>query len=128
MLIARSSLARGMADLQVMARPVPNVAPQFGAPPPDSVSVLPGLIDPHSRGSVKLTAADPFVPAAIDPGYLSDPADAAILAEGFAVARSIMAQPALRDWVGEELAPGADIFGRALIPIRSEERSVGRGG
>src|SRR3546814_13833731 len=28
-----------------------------------------------------------------------------------------MAQPALRDWVGDELAPGADIFGDALIPI-----------
>src|SRR3546814_8060339 len=28
-----------------------------------------------------------------------------------------MAQPALRDWVGGELAPGADIFGDALIPI-----------
>jgi len=117
MVIARSSLARGRADLQLMVLSVPNVAPQFGAPPPDSFSVLPGLIDPRSRGSVKLTAADPFAPAAIDPGYLSDPADAAILAEGFAMARRIMAQPALRDWVGDELAPGPHIFGDALIPI-----------
>src|SRR3546814_19612821 len=90
-----------MADLQLMVLSVPNVAPQFGAPPPDSFSVLPGLIDPRSRGSVKLTAADPFVPAAIDPGYLSDPAAAAILAEGFAVARRPQAQPALRDRVGD---------------------------
>lgn len=117
MVIARSSLARGMADLQLMVLSVPNVAPQFGAPPPGSFSVLPGLTDPRSRGSVTLTTADPFAPAAIDPGYLADPVDAAILAEGFALARRIMAQSVLRDWVGDELAPGAGILGDALIPI-----------
>src|SRR3546814_18058149 len=100
-----------MADLQLMVLSVPNVAPQFGAPPPDSFSVLPGLIDPPSRGSVKLTAADPFVPAAIDPGYLSEPADAALLAEGFDVALRIMAQPALPDWVRiTEARPGVEVF------------------
>lgn len=123
MVIARSSMARGIADLQLMFLSVPNVAPRFGAPPPDSFSVLPGLIDPRSRGSVTLTAADPFAPAAIDPGYLSDPVDAAILVEGFAMARRIMGQPALRDWVGDELVPGADIVGDALIPIIRQSAS-----
>src|SRR3546814_7960907 len=72
MVIARSSLARGMDDLHLMVLSVPNVAPPFGAPPPDRFSVLPGLIDPRSRGSVQLSAPDPFVPPATPPAYQSN--------------------------------------------------------
>lgn len=117
MVIARSSLARGIADLQLMVLSVPNVAPQFGPPPENSFSVLPGLIDPRSRGSITLVTADPLAAAAIDPGYLSDPVDVAILVEGFDMARRIMAQPALRDWADEELVPGPRIAGEDLASI-----------
>jgi choline dehydrogenase-like flavoprotein len=117
LVIARSSLARGLADLQLMILSVPNVAAQFGAPPANSFSVLPGLIDPRSRGSIALTSADPLAPAAIDPGYLTDPDDVAILVEGFDMARRIMAQPALQDWVGDELVPGAGVTGADLAAI-----------
>jgi choline dehydrogenase len=30
---------------------------------------------PKSRGTVRLTAADPLAPIAVDPNYLGDPAD-----------------------------------------------------
>lgn len=117
MVMARSSHARQRADLQLMFLSVPNVAPMFGAPPPESFTVLPALVDPHSRGSVTLVSADPLAAAAIDPNYLGDPLDAQILAEGFEMVRAIVSRPELSAWVGEELAPGSALHGEELVQV-----------
>ncbi len=44
-------------------------------------TVLPGLVQPHSRGSVRLDPRDPFAAPLIDPALLSDPRDGQILAD-----------------------------------------------
>ena len=48
-------------------------------------------IDPASRGQVTLVSADPMRPARIDPGYLTAPADTAVLRRGVDLARAIAA-------------------------------------
>jgi choline dehydrogenase len=107
MVVTRSRQARARADLQLMALSVPFLSPDLGAPPPDSFSIVPALLDPRSRGAITLAGPDPAVPSRIDPGYLSDPQDVEALADGFDIARRIMRQQPLRPWVEGELIPGA---------------------
>ncbi len=107
MVIARSRHAGAAADLQLMALAVPFLAPELGPPPPDSFSIVPALMDPHSRGSVRLASSDPAVPALIDPGYLTDSRDVEALVDGFEIARRIAKAAPLAAWIEDELIPGA---------------------
>lgn len=72
---------------------------------------------PRSRGSVRITSADPRAPAAIDPAYLAHPEDRAVLARGVTVARRLASSGELGEWVKGELSPG---------PIARRQRSIER--
>src|SRR5271170_6861410 len=93
-------------DLLVMCLSLPFVLPSVGPLAPPAYVLVPCLMRPNSRGSVKLASNDPFAPALIDPNYLSDPADLDVLAEGVALAREIGAAAALADWRAQETYPG----------------------
>lgn len=54
-------------------------------------TIGPGVTRPRSRGRLTLAGADPSAPPLIDPAYLSDPADLAVLVEGVRIARDIAA-------------------------------------
>jgi choline dehydrogenase-like flavoprotein len=60
------------------------------------------LLRPNSRGSVRLDSKDPFAAPLIDPNFLSDRDDMDRLIRGFKLMRSILSQPALADFRGEE--------------------------
>ncbi len=64
---------------------------------------------PKSRGTVKLTSADPTAAPRIDTAYLTDPddQDARILLNGMELARAFAAQPPLARLIGRELPPTA---------------------
>ncbi|HTV99703.1 MAG TPA: choline dehydrogenase [Streptosporangiaceae bacterium] len=62
-----------------------------------------------SRGSVRITSADPSVHPALRFNYLSTPTDRAEWAEAIGVARSILNQPAFDAYNGGELSPGPDV-------------------
>jgi len=113
MVIASSSHAPGWADIQLMGLSVPFVLPGAPAPPANAFSLVPALMYPRSRGKLTLASADPRVQPLIDPAYLTDPRDAAALVDGFEIARNILAQPALKDWVASELQPGPKTTSRA---------------
>jgi choline dehydrogenase len=76
---------------------------------PNSISILPGVVQPASRGSIRLASADPTEKPAVDPNYLGDPSDLERLVEGVELARSIFAADAYSDWVADELSPGPDV-------------------
>jgi choline dehydrogenase len=78
---------------------------------PNSVSILPGVVQPASRGTIRLASADATEKPAIDPNYLGDPrgSDRERLVEGVELARSIFATDAFSAWVGDELMPGPDV-------------------
>ncbi len=65
----------------------PGVALDLPVP---SVSVVPGLQRPRSRGRVSLRSASPDVPPAIDLNYLDDPEDLRRMADGVRIAWGLM--------------------------------------
>ena len=62
---------------------------------------------PRSRGTVKLTSADPFGTLKIDTAYLSDPEgqDLAVLWNGIELVRDYACQAPLAALIGKEIAP-----------------------
>ena len=67
---------------------------------------------PRSRGTVRLANADPSSAPLIDPNYWSDPYDLDMALRGLAMAREILAQPALSGFVRKEVLPGPACRGR----------------
>lgn len=65
------------------------------------------VLRPKSRGSVTLASIDPLATPLIDPAFLSDPDDTARLVRGFKLMRHILAQPALAQYGGREVAASA---------------------
>jgi choline dehydrogenase len=66
---------------------------------------------PRSRGAVTLRSPDAGREPRIEHRYCSDPEghDRAVLREGVRTARTLAAQPALRDLLGAEVSPGPTI-------------------
>jgi choline dehydrogenase-like flavoprotein len=67
------------------------------------------LLNPKSRGSVKLASKDPMAPPLIDPNFLADKSDLDRLVKGFKHTRTLLAQPALAGYGGTETAASADV-------------------
>lgn len=78
-----------------------------GANVPNSVSLIPGLQRPVSRGWVKLASADPLVKPALNPNYLGEEHDAQRMAQMVNIGREIFATKAMsKVLTGRELLPG----------------------
>ena len=75
-----------------------------------AVTALTVLLTPASRGTVRLRAADPGAPLAVDPAYLADEADRKALRQGLEQVRALFQAPALAAITGPALypAPAAD--------------------
>jgi choline dehydrogenase len=71
---------------------------------------------PHSRGSVSLRSADPFVPPVLELGYFRDPRDIETLASGVERMLEIVRRPEIARYISHCVAPGDDVrSGAALI-------------
>ncbi|RME59811.1 MAG: choline oxidase, partial [Caldilineae bacterium] len=83
----------------------------------EGFSLTPNVCRARSQGTVRLRSDHPGAAPRIDFRYFTDPEgyDEAVLVTGVEVAREIAAQPALQAWAARELAPGADVQGRAAI-------------
>ncbi|WP_136067529.1 GMC family oxidoreductase [Modicisalibacter radicis] len=64
---------------------------------------------PRSRGTVRLTSADPTAPPAIDPNYFADPHDRRVIVEGVKILREIARQAPFRDLWDDEMEPGTEV-------------------
>lgn len=64
---------------------------------------------PRSVGSVTLHSADPSVPPAIDPAFLTDPYDWEKSLEGFRWGREMMRSQAFKPLVVKEFLPGPEV-------------------
>jgi choline dehydrogenase len=106
-MFVKSDPAETGPDLQIAFVHVPfNII--VGQGHPNSISILPGVVRPRSRGSIKLASADPAVPPLVDPNYLGDPSDLDKLVEAVKISRRIFATKAFAPWVGAELMPADD--------------------
>ncbi|BCY09345.1 GMC family oxidoreductase [Actinoplanes sp. L3-i22] len=96
---------------------VPDLQPlMFGSslvtdwmqPPEHGVTFMAGIVRPASRGTVRLTGADPAAPPEIDPRVLSAPEDVEAMVAAVRLCREIAAQPALRTgWGAREVYPAS---------------------
>jgi choline dehydrogenase len=77
------------------------------------VSAAVFAMKPRSRGTVRLTASDPEAPLAIEHGFLADPRDAEVLAEGVEQFRALV--DGVADLAGGEHFPGRDVTAEAHI-------------
>ena len=63
---------------------------------------------PESRGSLRIRSADPAVPPEIRINYLATETDRTAFVEGMKILRKILAAPALKPYVVDEVDPGAE--------------------
>lgn len=80
---------------------------------------------PKSRGRVTLASADPLAAPAIDPRYLSDPADLDVLKKGFKIARAILDAPAFAPYrKGEMFTAGVKSDAEIEAAIRARAETI----
>lgn len=95
-------------DLQIGFVHVPfNII--VGQGHPNSVSILPGLVRPLSRGWIRLASTNPLDKPLINPNYLGVESDLERLLEAVKISRDIFHTKAFAPWVSDELMPGPDV-------------------
>jgi len=90
---------------------------------PNAVSILPGVVRPNSRGTIRLASADPFAKPLIDPNYLGDRSDLDRMIQAFKLSREIFAAAAFKDELKGELLPGPDVMTDAEIEAFIRQRA-----
>jgi len=88
--------------------------------------ILPALLQPESRGEVRLRSPDPLEAPVIDPHYLEARADADVLARGVKLARQIASATSLSRVTGAEATPGRNVSGKAGLRawLRASAESI----
>jgi choline dehydrogenase len=107
--ISSSTCAAGVCDLFLF----PGL--EFSRAHGYEVSAAVFAMKPLSRGCVRLTSRDPRAPLAVDHGFLADPRDATVLAEGVEALRQLTGSHPIRDYAGRETRPGAEVDGATHV-------------
>ncbi|EMA55956.1 MULTISPECIES: GMC family oxidoreductase [Halococcus] len=103
----RTSPDESAPDLQYHFGPAYFMRHGFDNPEKGSgFSIAATQLRPESRGRISLDSADPFDAPAIDPRYLTEPADMEALVDGLRRAREIARADAFEEHRGEEVWPG----------------------
>ncbi|MGH6682877.1 MAG: GMC family oxidoreductase, partial [Pseudolabrys sp.] len=79
---------------------------------------------PQSRGFVRIRSSDPAAPPAIQPRYLSAPADREVLVAGMKLLRKIMAAPAIARYIAEEINPGPQCTSEADLLAYARDKGT----
>jgi choline dehydrogenase len=105
----KSDPGLGAPDLQTCQVEVPSCSAETAArfnPPPGSWTLLAGIVQPRSRGQIRLTGPGPLDPLQIDDNLLSDPDDMRAAIACVELCREIGNSAALRPYVKREVMPG----------------------
>ncbi len=129
----RSPRATGpgqIPDLQVHVLPWSYPFPNQDSPARHKVdkrsalTIMPTLIYPKSRGTLRLASADPSAAPVIDPGYLTEPDDARLLLDGMELIRATMASKIIAGQFSLELSPGPVYPDRAALARELPNRAT----
>jgi choline dehydrogenase-like flavoprotein len=97
-------------DINLVLLQLPQVTPEaaarFGAPPPDAFTIMSALVQPTSRGSVRLASNNFQDAAVIDGNYLGTDQDFAAVVRAIEAAREIGNQHAFDGVRETEIIPG----------------------
>jgi choline dehydrogenase len=101
--VSSSACAPGLSDLFIL--------PALDAPGAHGYEASAAVfaMKPSSQGSVQLNSSDPRAPLRIEHRFLSNPADADVLAEGVEALRRFAADDAVRRYAGREARPGQHV-------------------
>jgi choline dehydrogenase len=94
-------------DLQILFVDIPLTPPSAGGPE-SGYTIAASVMQPFSCGTVRLASSDPEDAPVVNPRYLSDPRDVAVMLTGLKIAREIGQAPALAPWRAAEALPGPD--------------------
>src|SRR5882724_1359117 len=129
-----SSGLSGDTDISLVLHQMPVVTPEvaerFGTPPPDSFTIAPALVQPTSKGFVRLASNNFQDAAVIDGNYLGTDHDFAAVVRAIEVARELGNQHAFDSLRESELIPGPkastkDILELAKLASASFGHAVG---
>ena len=98
--------ASGVPNVLLMAVTVPFVIPSVGAAPQNCFTIVPCLMQPRSRGTVRLASAAAALAPVIDPRTYEETADLDTLVEAVRLARDLGRAKEMSDWVAREVYPG----------------------
>ncbi|HKB65934.1 MAG TPA: GMC family oxidoreductase N-terminal domain-containing protein [Pyrinomonadaceae bacterium] len=84
----------------------PEVAERFGTPPPDTFTIAPALVQPTSKGFVRLASNNFQDAAVIDGNYLGTDHDFEAVVRAIEIARELGSQHAFDNLRESELIPG----------------------
>ncbi|MEV7323866.1 GMC family oxidoreductase N-terminal domain-containing protein [Streptomyces sp. NPDC093970] len=93
-------------DVQIVFIDIPVRNPV--APVGNGFTIGVSPMRPASRGTLRITSADPYAPPLIDPNYFAAEEDLRVVLSGIKAARGIAWSPALAEWGIEEVSPGLD--------------------
>ena len=126
----RSPQAAQIPDLQIHVLPWSYPFPNQDSPERHKVdkrsalTIMPTLIYPKSRGTLRLASADPAAAPLIDPAYLTEPDDTRLLLDGMELIRATMASKLIADQVSLELSPGSAYPDRAALARELPNRAT----
>jgi choline dehydrogenase len=126
----RSSKADRIPDIQIHVLPWSYPFPNQDAPirhkvdKRSALTIMPTLIYPKSRGTLRLASADPAAAPLIDFGYLSEPDDGTVLLDGMELVRETMASNLIAGGVDLELSPGTAYRDRAALAAELPNRAT----
>ncbi|MGW4119754.1 GMC family oxidoreductase [Nocardia sp. NPDC004711] len=126
----RTPHAAGAPDLQLHVLPWSYPGPNQDAPirhtpdPRRSLTVLVTMIYPQSRGTLRLTSADPAAAPAIDPNYLAEQRDVDTLVYGMELTREVMAAKSIIGAVDTEISPGPQYPARPELAAEVPNRAT----
>jgi choline dehydrogenase-like flavoprotein len=105
-----SSGPSGDTDISLVLHQLPVVTPEvaerFGTPPPDAFTIAPALVQPTSKGSVRLASNNFQDAAVIDGAYLGTDHDFGAVVRAIEAARELGNQRAFDSLRESELIPG----------------------
>jgi len=105
----KTGAALDTPDLQTCQVEVPICSAESAArftPPPACWTLLPGVVQPRSRGRIRLTGPDPLDPLQIEDNLLSHPDDMKAAIAGVELCRAIGNSAPLRRYTKREVMPG----------------------
>jgi choline dehydrogenase len=114
--------------LEQLGAVTPEAAARFGAPPPDAFTIAPALVQPSSRGQVRIRSANWQDPAVIDGNYLGTDQDLRAIVGAINAARELGHQRAFDEVREAELIPGPRATARDIDDlVRTASASFGHG-
>lgn len=108
----KSDAALDRPDMNIVQIELPYTSDVVGAeyaPPGNSWALCAGLVDPKSRGDVRLASANPMDKPVVTANFLSDPQDVKSLMAGIDLCRQLGNDAAMAPWVRREVVPGKEL-------------------